>query len=81
MADLSEWTGKSIRSSLDMYLIYMALESENHLNLTLPDWTKGVYPSGDLFNGTVLEYKTMNYNEDMRRINGGMNREKWMDLL
>ena len=57
-----------------MYFIYTTLETEKFMNLTLPSWTQGVYPNGDLLNGTVIEYKIMNYNEKMKRRNGGKKR-------
>ncbi|XP_033225864.1 venom acid phosphatase Acph-1-like [Belonocnema kinseyi] len=71
MKDLSKWTGKSIKSSLDMYHIYVTLECEKFMNLKLPSWTKGVYPDGDLYKGTLLEFERMNYSESMKRRNGG----------
>lgn len=70
--NLTDWTGKKMKSALDMYLIYTTLECEKFMNLTLPPWTIGVYPDGDLLTGAVLEYKIMNYNEKMIRQNGGM---------
>lgn len=69
--NLTDWTGKKMKSALDMYLIYTTLECEKFMNLTLPPWTIGVYPDGDLLTGAVLEYKIMNYNEKMIRQNGG----------
>ena len=71
MRNLSQWTGKKINSAFDIYNIYMTLESESSMNLPLPTWTKNIYPTGDLLTGTLLEYKIMNYNQEMRRINGG----------
>ena len=71
MKNLSAWTGKKIRHVFDMYNIYFTLESEYSMFNKLPPWTIGVFPDGDLLRGTVLEYKIMNYNEEMRSINGG----------
>ncbi|XP_033225863.1 uncharacterized protein LOC117178544 [Belonocnema kinseyi] len=70
--NLSKWTGKKINSARDMFFIYTTLDVEKHMNLTLPSWTKDIYPDGDLLNATLLQYKIMNYNEKMRRRNGGM---------
>ncbi|XP_033225866.1 uncharacterized protein LOC117178548 [Belonocnema kinseyi] len=71
MQKLSKWTGKKIKSSLDMYRIYVTLECEKFMNLKLPSWTKGVYPDGDLYKGTLLEFDRMNHSKSMRRRNGG----------
>ncbi|XP_051168236.1 venom acid phosphatase Acph-1-like [Leptopilina boulardi] len=77
--NLTNWTGKKIKSALDMYFIYTTLECENFMNLTLPPWTIGVYPDGDLLKGSVLEYKIMNYNKNMIRQNGGMLVKKFIE--
>ncbi|XP_051168234.1 venom acid phosphatase Acph-1-like isoform X3 [Leptopilina boulardi] len=77
--NLTNWTGKKIKSALDMYFIYHTLECENFMNLTLPPWTIGVYPDGDLLKGSVLEYKIMNYNKTMIRQNGGMLVKKFIE--
>ena len=71
MNNLSKWTGKNIDSALDMYSLYMTLETEKFMNLTLPSWTQNVYPDGDLLTGALLEFHIMNYNEKMRKQNGG----------
>ncbi|XP_033225865.1 venom acid phosphatase Acph-1-like [Belonocnema kinseyi] len=68
---LSKWTGKKIKSSLDIYRIYTTLECEKFMNLKLPSWTEGVYPDGDLLKGTLLEFDRMNHSQSMRRRNGG----------
>lgn len=69
--NLTNWTGKLMKTSLDMYFIYTTLECEKFMNLTLPPWTTGVFPDGNLLNGSVLQYKIMNYNKNMIRQNGG----------
>ena len=54
-----------------MYFIYGILQPEEFMNLTLPSWTQGVYPNGDLLNGVALFHKLTNYNEEMKKLNGG----------
>ncbi|XP_033225868.1 venom acid phosphatase Acph-1-like [Belonocnema kinseyi] len=81
MEKLSEWTGKDIKSSLDMYLIYTTLEAEKFMNLKLPSWTKGVYPDGDLLNGTLLEFDRMNHSKSMKRRNGGRMIKKFIEEM
>ena len=36
MKNLSQWTGKEINSPFDIYHVYMSLDSERFMNLTLP---------------------------------------------
>lgn len=71
MQNLYKWTGKKIDSALDMYHLYSTLEAEEYMNLTLAEWTKGVYPEGDLLKGTVLEFMIQNYGKSMIKRNGG----------
>ncbi|KAF7991963.1 hypothetical protein HCN44_010764 [Aphidius gifuensis] len=72
MKNLTKWTGHKINSAADMYHLYHTLSLENALNLTLPDWTKGVFPDGLLLNGTVLEYEIASYGTTLKRLNGGV---------
>ncbi|XP_033225869.1 uncharacterized protein LOC117178550 [Belonocnema kinseyi] len=71
MGNLSEWTGQTINSALQMYLLYTTLDAEYFMNLELPSWTNGIYPDGELLQGTLLELHIENYNEKMRIRNGG----------
>lgn len=69
--NLEHWTGKKITSAFDMYSIYTSLECQKYMNLTLPSWTTGVYPDGDLLKGSLLFDKVMNYNSKMIKKTGG----------
>ncbi|XP_044010439.1 uncharacterized protein LOC122854092 [Aphidius gifuensis] len=72
MKNLTKWTGKSIETSADIFFLYITLSIEDSLNLTLPEWTKGIYPNGLLLNGTILHYETISYTTKLKRLNGGM---------
>lgn len=72
MKALTEYTGKNISSTVDMASLYHGLMAESSLNLELPDWTDGIFPYGGLYDGTVLEYEFASYNDEMKRLNGGM---------
>ena len=71
MKNLSKWTGKTINCSADMINIYSTLEIETYMNLRLPPWTQGIYPNGDLLNGSILEFKILNYNKGLKKLSGG----------
>ncbi|KAJ8664795.1 hypothetical protein QAD02_006457 [Eretmocerus hayati] len=71
MNQLSELTGKNISKPINMYRIYHLLISEAAMNLTLPSWAKEMFPNGILYNGTILAYEIMNYNEQLKKLNGG----------
>lgn len=61
MLELSNLTGKNISNSLDMKRIYETLLSEKFMNLTLPDWTKEIFPDGKLLEGLLLDYDIITY--------------------
>ncbi|XP_051168239.1 venom acid phosphatase Acph-1-like [Leptopilina boulardi] len=72
MQYLSLWTGKKIESLLDVALISGTLDIERYMGLELPEWTKDVYPDGDMRIVVNAYYKIMNYDVEIRRRNGGM---------
>lgn len=61
---LSEWTGKEIKTLLDVALISGTLDIERHMDLELPEWTRNVYPNGEMLNAVNAYYKIMSYNLD-----------------
>ncbi|XP_033225870.1 venom acid phosphatase Acph-1-like [Belonocnema kinseyi] len=71
MEHLTNSTGQTINSTLDMYLLYVTLDAEHCMNFELPSWTSDIYPDGDLLKGTLLEFHIQNYNEKMIIKNGG----------
>ncbi|XP_011500130.1 PREDICTED: venom acid phosphatase Acph-1-like, partial [Ceratosolen solmsi marchali] len=71
MQNLTEWTGKPISTTYDIYMLYHLFVAQSFLNLTLPNWTNTVFPYGQLFDAIKLEYEIFSYTTDMRRINGG----------
>ena len=71
MKNLTKWTGKKINNAQDIFLIYTTLETEDFMNLTLPSWTRGIYPDGDLSKGSVFQLNIMSYNDEIKKLNGG----------
>ncbi|XP_043468547.1 venom acid phosphatase Acph-1-like isoform X2 [Leptopilina heterotoma] len=67
---LSLWTGKEIKSLQDVNLIWVTLETEKSMGLELPEWSKNIYPN--ILTAVIAYYKIMNYNVELRRLNGGM---------
>ncbi|XP_043474696.1 venom acid phosphatase Acph-1-like [Leptopilina heterotoma] len=77
LKDLTKHTGKKITSFSDFYALYTTLETEKYLNLTLPSWTRNLYPDGDLGKGAALAYEFLIYEK-----NGGMLIRKFVnDIL
>lgn len=72
---LSLWTGKEIKSLQDVNLIWVTLETEKSMGLELPEWSENIYPQ--ILSAVVAYYKIMNYNLELRRLNGGNNKVKF----
>lgn len=75
MKNLSEWTGKPIKESVDFFNLYHTLMGEYANNFTLPDWTQGIFPYGLLWDGIILDYEIVSYNTKLKRLNGGIKNE------
>ncbi|KAI4459428.1 acid phosphatase-related [Holotrichia oblita] len=61
---------KPTRSLDDVFAIYQTLDSEMQMNLTLPEWTKTVFPDPISFlAGQQCNFE--NYNDILKRLNGG----------
>lgn len=79
MRNLSIETGREVKNTNDIYFLWFALMSEYAMNLTLPSWVYPVFPTGKLLDGINLEYEIFSYNDEMRRLNGGMLLRKFID--
>lgn len=71
MTSLEIYTGKNITKPLDLHALYTTFETEKYLNLTLPSWTKVLYPDGLLAKACAVSYKLLNYDDNMKKLNGG----------
>ncbi|XP_043271981.1 venom acid phosphatase Acph-1-like [Venturia canescens] len=72
MKNLTILTGKKIENTNQMYYLYHDLMAEKSMGLKLPKWTEPLFPFGPLWNATILEYDITNYNDLLKRLNGGM---------
>ncbi|KAJ8668934.1 hypothetical protein QAD02_000193 [Eretmocerus hayati] len=68
---LTELTQKNATSPVDMYNLYHILTAEAMMNLTLPEWTRDIFPEGKLLDGINFWYEIFSYTPLMRRLNGG----------
>lgn len=71
MNTLSHLTGKTIQKARDIHFIYTTLENEKFMNLPLPSWTEGIFPDGEILKGSDLQYKILNYDENLKKQGGG----------
>lgn len=65
MAELSELTGINVTATVDIKKIYDTLTSEEFMNLTLPKWTDGMFPDGQLLDGILLDYEINTYDDSI----------------
>ncbi|XP_017758689.1 PREDICTED: venom acid phosphatase Acph-1-like [Eufriesea mexicana] len=71
MEELTVWTGKNISTPWDLYNLYHTLMAEYSLGYNLPNWTKNIFPYGELWNATVFSYDIANSTPLLKRLYGG----------
>ncbi|GLV41156.1 uncharacterized protein CBL_04680 [Carabus blaptoides fortunei] len=67
---VEKWTEKLMEKPIDLFNVYQNLNSEASQNLTLPQWTKLVYPE-PLHSLAGMQCSFENYNDILIRLNGG----------
>lgn len=68
--ELTKYTGKNITEPMDFFLLYHTLATQQSLGLSLPEWTRDMFPNGRLYDAAIFYYKLSSYNE-LNRLNGG----------
>lgn len=71
MQNLTVITGKNFSTPFDFLLLYNVLMAESSVGLLLDKWATDIFPHGLLLDGTVLDYKMKNSNDDLKRLRGG----------
>jgi hypothetical protein len=77
---LEEKTKKPMREMLNVLGVYQTLNAEDVMNLTLPEWTKSVYPD-EVHEITAKRCFYENYNSILKRLNGGRMLGKVIDQM
>lgn len=67
---LTEFTGKKIKSVLDVEFLYNTLKAEEEMGLELPEWTRKVYPES-LLPLAEKSYTVFTHTDGMKQIRGG----------
>src|SRR5699024_3278397 len=67
---LSENTGLTVKSYTDAFFLYMLLTTQKEFGLTLPEWTRKVYPQ-PLQSLTIKFYAFLTATSQMRRFTSG----------
>lgn len=71
MKNLTRWTGKEMKDLQDVVLIHVTLDIEKSMGLPLPEWSKNIYPNGELKKAVDAYHRIMSYNQELKRLNGG----------
>lgn len=67
---VSEKTKRPMKTFLDLFGIWQTLTAETTMNLTLPEWTKSVFPE-PLSTLATKQTHYENYNSVLKKLNGG----------
>ncbi|XP_003706109.1 venom acid phosphatase Acph-1 [Megachile rotundata] len=68
---LSRYTGMEISQPSQVALLYAVLETQADLNQTLPYWASDVFPHGEMYNVSLLEYDLLSQTLLQKQLNGG----------
>ncbi|XP_076646054.1 venom acid phosphatase Acph-1 isoform X1 [Halictus rubicundus] len=68
---VSNYTGVEMQHPSDIALLYAVLETKATLNESLPYWAKDIFPDGDMYNVTLLEYDLLSQTPLQMKLNGG----------
>ncbi|XP_066585017.1 venom acid phosphatase Acph-1-like isoform X2 [Prorops nasuta] len=71
MEYLTEHSGKPINNTRGVYYLYNLLKEEAAQNLTLPEWTRSVYPK-PMEEITRLDFHLRSFTKTLKRLNGGI---------
>lgn len=71
MKDLSKPVGRNITSLYDLFVLYNILLMQSSMNVTLPDWSRDIFPYGELYDASLFQYKLYNYNDELIKLSGG----------
>ncbi|XP_068907895.1 venom acid phosphatase Acph-1-like [Tenebrio molitor] len=67
---ISEHSGVQVRSYVDLFFLYVCLETEHQYGLTLPEWTKKVFPQ-PLQEFAIKSYGLLTSTTELRRFTSG----------
>lgn len=67
---IEENSGRPINKLQDVFSIYQTLTAERGMNLTLPEWSKSLYPHG-ITEIAAKRCELENSNKILKRLNGG----------
>ncbi|XP_046618099.1 venom acid phosphatase Acph-1-like [Neodiprion virginianus] len=70
-AYLSRYSGVNVTTPQQVFFLYHMLKAQTSLNLTLPSWSTGYFPDGQMRDVVILAYDIMNWGDRVKKIYGG----------
>lgn len=68
---LTNIIGTSVRDQKNMAEVYHALMALNSTDRSLPVWTRGIFPLGQLYDAALLHYDIIVHDRTLRKLFGG----------
>ncbi|CAL7935090.1 unnamed protein product [Xylocopa violacea] len=68
---VSQYTGRKIQKPTEIALLYAILETKADLNESLPEWAEDIFPDGEMYNVSLLEYDLLGQTLLQKQLNGG----------
>ncbi|XP_015524620.2 venom acid phosphatase Acph-1 [Neodiprion pinetum] len=64
-------SGRPVTSAFDLYDFYHIFTAQMAANLVLPEWTKEIYPDGQLYEAATVQYESASFTNNLKKLNGG----------
>jgi len=68
----SKSTGLNITDFIGITLLYGTLEAESAMGLSLPEWTRDIFPYGNLTDALITYYSLLSEDDRLTNLNSGM---------
>jgi len=72
----SYYTGLNITDFLGLYALYRTLAAETAMGLSLPEWTRDIFPNGKLTDAVITYYSLLDDDDRLTNLNSGMFKQK-----
>ncbi|KAK2588039.1 hypothetical protein KPH14_004109 [Odynerus spinipes] len=68
---ISNHTGAKVTKPSDIECLYNILETRVAYNLSVPRWADGIFPDGEMYNVTLLQYDLLSRTKIQKQLGGG----------
>lgn len=68
---VSNHTGIKMTKPSDIQRLYYVLETRIAYDLSVPEWAEGIFPDGEMYNVTLLQYDLLSRTKIQKQLDGG----------